>query len=535
VPGRLTRAAALAGLAAIAAAGCGGRPAAKPAEPREEAPAPRRGGDFVLALGGIETLDPARASNLNECFVVQQVFDGLVELGEDLRIQPSLARTWSLSDDRRTFQFVLADARFQNGRKVVADDVVFSFERLLDPRIGSAGADFLSIVEGAAAFQSRRAEHVAGLRATAADTVSVTLVEPYQPFLGLLAMQYAKIVPREEVERTDFGRRPVGSGAFRFESWSDDGTLILAANDSGFHGRPYLDRVVVRDIDRETEVADFRRGAIDYFAASAPEFDALSKERRYVLTKRPSLTLTLLGFNVARPPFDDVRIRRAVEHAIDRPKLASVLDGRAVPAGTILPPGMPGYDPSAAMYPFDPAKCAELLAAAGHPEGRDLPELRLFVGRLPSGEIVVDELVRELEAAHVRVKVDATEDFGDYLGRIGSSDLFILGWGADFPDPDNFFEPLFRTGARYNFGHYSNPSLDDWIADARHRPEKVERLKTYRLIERRLLEDAVIAPLFHDASLHSMQPSIADLPIGPLGIYYAPVRLAWKKTGSPSQ
>jgi oligopeptide transport system substrate-binding protein len=197
-----------------------------------------------------------------------------------------------------------------------------------------------------------------------------------------------------------------------------------------------------------------------------------------------------------------VRVRRAIQHALDRAAIAKALEGRAVPAGTILPPGMPGYDPSAAIYRYDPERAAALLEEAGFADSRDLPKLKLFVGRLPGGEALIDEL--------------------------GKEDLFILGWGADFPDPDNFFEPLFRTDARYNFVHYSNPALDREIADARHKPDKVERLKAYRHMERTILEDAVVAPLFHDASLHCLNPAVKNLVVGPLGIYYTPIKRAYK-------
>ncbi|MBI1850986.1 MAG: ABC transporter substrate-binding protein [Planctomycetes bacterium] len=517
----------LAGLAVVAllAAGCGD-PAAQPGP---AAPVPSRGGEFSIGMGGIETLDPARVNNLNESFPVQQLFDGLVQFGDDLAIQPCLARSWNLSEDRRTFTFALVEnARFHDGRVVEAEDVVHSFERLLDPKTGSPAADFLSIIEGAKSFQSGRSAHVAGLRAASPHQFEVTLTEPYQPFLGLLAIQYTKIVPRDADTTPDFGRHPIGSGAYRFESWSKEGGLTLTANDSYFQGRPYLDRIRLRDLPRDDEVRRFRDGELDYLAASPTEFDELLRERRFALTKRPLITLTYLGFNLRRPPFDDVRLRRAIEFGLDRGAIANALDGREIPAGTILPPGMPGYDPSAAIYRHDLARARELMAAAGFPDGRGLSEFRLVAGRLPGHEALLDEMTRQFAQLGIRLHVDSTDDFDDYLNQLKTADLFILGWSADFPDPDNFFEPIFRSGARCNFGHYENASLDALIDDARHKSDKLDRLKDYRYMERRLLEDAVVAPLFHDASRHCFKPSVKGLVVGPLGMCFVPMKRVYK-------
>ncbi len=500
-------------------------------KPRPASPEPVRGGDFRLSLAGVRTLDPARVSGLNEGAAVRQIFDGLVELDDELRVVPVIATTWEISEDRRTFTFRLRDdVSFHNGRRVEAADFVYSFERLLDPRSESPAAPFLTVIEGSEEFQEGTAEHVSGLVAKDPHRLAITLEEPYQPFLSVLAMHWAKVVPREEVERGEFDARPCGTGPFRFVSRDAKRTLVLAANDGYFRGRPFLDRVTILDLQWEAEYEAFRDGRIDYYAASPAEFDRLSRAGRYILVRRPSLTVALLGLNQNVPVLREEKVRHAIAQLVDRPCLESALDGRAIAATSILPPGMPGYDPSSQGHACDAESAAALLAQAGYPGGEGLPAFRLFVGGLPEQKKICDLLKSQLGRAGIKINVETTEDFERFMRGLEGSDMYIFGWGADFPDPDNFLGPLFITGAPYNFCKYSSPLVDSLVADGRYQADKVARLGLYRRAEKQVLLDAAVIPLFHESALHCLQPDVRGFAISTLGVYQASLREVWKET-----
>ncbi len=505
----------------------GAGPQAKSAPPEDASP--RRGGELRLNFTGISTLDPALTSGLNEAAVTRQIFDGLVELDEELRIVPEAALAWDTSEDRRTFRFRLRPGmRFHDGSPVEAADFLYSFERLVDPRVNSPAAAFFSVVEGVDAHRAGRAEHVSGLRAPESLVFEITLNEPYQPFLEILAMPWAKVVPRRAVEAGGFGSKPVGSGPFRFASREPGAGILLAANDSYVRGRPLLDRVVVTELEGNEVMEAFRQGRLDYLGASEARFEEASRGTRYRVTRRPSLTLTFLGFRLSIPELKDVRIRRAISAAIDRSAIVAALEGQAAVARTVLPPGMPGYDPGAATDSFDRERAISLLAEAGHPDGDGLGEFRLLVGGVPNQTMICKLLRSQLARIGISVRIEPVENYERYLEALREAELYVFGWGADFPDPENFLGPLFRTAAVYNFGAYSCAEVDRLLDSARYLSDKVARLSLYRTAERRILADAPIVPLFHDSMVHYLQPDVRGLEVSALGIYQASLRSAWK-------
>src|SRR5207244_3391705 len=291
-----------------------------------------------------ETLDPARISDVYGRSVAQQIFDGLVQFDQTLVIKPALAEFWRASRDGLTWTFELRrGVKFHHGREVTADDVVYSFTRILDPRTKSnANEQFLNI-RGAREFREGRAKTVAGLVAVDRHTVQVTLGEAHQSFVSVVAVGHAKIVPRDLVEALGdaFGAQPVGTGPFKFLRWERGKEIVLGANSEYFDGPPRLAQLVYRIFPGEQHDAmtdELQKGNLED-APVAPRADrrALAADSSRIYVKRPMLSVRFYGFNTRTKPFDDRRVRQAIVHAIDRESIIeSVFFGQYIFARGIL-------------------------------------------------------------------------------------------------------------------------------------------------------------------------------------------------------
>lgn len=502
----------------FAMTGCGGdresteSRAEAPETPKQESIEPRRGGVLRIPLVGLETLDPARSTNRSEGFALQQIYQGLVRLDDRLRAVPDLARRWRLSEDRLTYRFELDPAaRFHDDRPVTSNDVVVTLRRLLDPAIGSVVQPYLEeVLEGPTAIS-----------APTPHTCEVRLRKPDHVFIQFLAMQHAKITPAD----SDPDAEPIGSGPFRVTERNPRLLRLEAVRRPDAPG-PRLDGITIRSLDPIAEARAISAGELDYAIVAPSEVSAIEGFRA---TRIPTLELHFLGLRTDRPPFDDARVRRAVAFAIDRDGLESATAERIAAAKGVIPPGMPAHDPRYEPYSHDPAKARTLLRQAGFgPGGNEFPTVELLVGRMPERETLTARLVADLGAVGIPVRLSLVDDYGAFFGRLGKTELAILGWGADYPDPNDFFYSLFRTGAPYNFMGYSNPELDEAIENGRRGAlSKVERALTYQHAERQLLEDCPAIPLFQDAASHCVRSTVRELPINAMGIYTSRLDRTW--------
>src|SRR5438093_1404615 len=323
------------------------------------------------------TLDPARISDIYSRSVSQQIFDGLVQFDHTLAIAPALAQFWKASRDGLTWTFTLRKGvQFHHGREVTADDVVYSFTRILDPRTRSGAADLFSAIKGAREFREGRASAVAGLAALDRHTVQVVL------------------------------------------------RAVAAA------GQQYI--------------------------------------------KRPMISLRFYGFNTRIKPLDDRRVRQALNYAIDRDAILQAVHlGRYALARGILPPGTQGFNPRLGSYGYDPDRARDLLARAGYPEGRRLPPIAVW-SSVKRDEIVreLDEIRRYFAAVGVTIEVHHLTDWPAFSRQLdeGRLPMFLYGWYADVPDPDNFLFKLFHSNSPRNFFGYANPTVDHLLVPARADP-----------------------------------------------------------------
>jgi len=486
------------------------------------------------------TLDPARINDVYSRSVAQQIFDGLVRFDQTLTITPALAEFWRASRDGLSWTFTLRrGVRFHHGREVTADDVVFSFTRILDPRLRSSASESFLPIKGARDFREGRAKTVAGLIAVDPRTVQITLSEAFAPFVSFLALGHAKIVPRDLVEAQGdaFGLRPVGTGPFRFAQWERGRSIVLAANPDYFDGAPRLGRLVYRIFSGENSVAmfdEFQKGQLEDSQVPTPHYNevvAAAAAGDYVYVKRPKYNLRHYGLNTRVKPLNDRRVRLAIVSAIDRAKILSqIYDGRFIPARGILPPGTLGFNPALNAPGWDPRRARDLLAQAGYPGGRGLPPLT-FWSSVRSERVVREheQMSKDLTAVGIHADFQYQTDWPAFLKILGEgrAPAFLHAWYADAPDPDNFLGLLFHSQSPRNYMGYSNPNVDNLLGQARSEREVSRRVELYRRAEQLIMDDAVVLPVWHYSYERIFQPYVRSVEVNGLGDPYILMRKIW--------
>ncbi len=510
-----------------------GRAAGPPARSTPEA-----GGIYRRPLGNDPaTLDPARISDIYSRSVSQQIFDGLVQFDQTLMPVPALAQFWKASRDGLTWTFTLRKGvRFHNGRELTADDVVYSLTRLLDPRVKSGAADLFLNIRGTAEYRAGRARTVTGLLAVDRHTVQVTLTEALTPFVSALAVGHAKIVPKEVVEREGeaFGSHPIGTGPFRFVRWDRGREIVLEANPDHYDGPPHLARVVFRIFpgnESDAMFNEFEKGGLEDAPVPTRNYREIVGNPRFVYVKRPMMSIRFYGLNTRIKPLDDRRVRLALNYAVSQEHLIeAVYLGRNTPASGILPPGTLGFNPKLRGQAYDPQLARELLEKAGYPGGRGLPPMTIW-SSVKRDEIVRqhEEVVRAFAAIGVKADVQYLADWPSFAKRLdeGKLPMFLYGWYADVPDPDNFLAGLFHSRSPRNFFGYANPIVDALLLSARNERDMPRRIELYRRVEQMVVDEAIIIPILHHTYEGLFQPWVRSVEVNGLGDPYIPLRKVW--------
>jgi oligopeptide transport system substrate-binding protein len=497
-------------------------------------PSPRQGGVLRLALTEPSGLDPARAEDTYQGLVIAQIFEGLVDLDANLNVVPALAKSWIVDSDGLGYHFVLrASARFQNGRVVTADDVAWSFLRAARTPGGLAREHLAHIVGGAEAMAGK-APTISGVRVNGPRALTITLVEPYAPFLNTLATAQMRIAPRESVEAAggDFAHRPVGSGPFRLQEWRRGEKIVLAASDGYWKGRPYLDRVEI-DV---TPGHDDR--AFESFLAGEVDLAGFGKaDRQRVppgasVVQRLEMAVTCLGLNLATPPFDDPRVRRAAALSLDREAILEASGRVGLPTRGIVPLGMVGGPPQA----FAPARGADearkVLEDAGRPGGRGLAAAQLWAnGTSPPTRATARAIARDLESVGIPVREHAVS-WPALVGTVdaGKAPAYLMTWVADTPDRDSFLGVLFRSHGANNYLHYADPEVDRLLTAARREMDPAVRIRLYDEVEERVGAANVLIPLFSEQSTFAVRAGLQGVAVDPMGqislaaVYWEPPR-----------
>jgi oligopeptide transport system substrate-binding protein len=488
------------------------------------------------------TLDPASLTDMYGRAVVSQVFDGLVQFDADLNPLPAIAEFWEASRDGRTWTFSLCQGvKFHHGREVTAQDFVYSFTRLLDPKTPVSVANLFRFIQGASHFMEGKTQYVTGLKAIGRYTLQIVFEEPFAPALAVLGVANAAVVPREEVEKLGdrFRRAPIGTGPFKFVRWEPNQEIVLEANDQYYEGRPFLDSVVFKiapGAKLEERFAEFLKGNLEEAIIPGEKIEEVQSQPQYWKYRRfskPTLSLLYIGFNTQVPPFDDRRVRQAFNYAVNKEAIVRDLTrmGNIVAAGA-LPPGMPGHDPELQGYPYDPAQAKRLLAEAGYPNGVGFPTVQLW--SFQKTESVKADLAayqRYLADLGVRVELQFAPDWPTYHAMLaqGQLPMFRLAWYADIPDPDNVLSLLLFSGSPTNRTFYRNPRVDQLLEQARKELHEVQRVALYREVERIVHADAPWIAQRHDVFEYLYQPYVQGVEVNLLGRRTMPLKRIWLK------
>lgn len=508
----------------------------------------------------VRTLFPLAISLVSEQHIGSQIYEGLVGFNaSDLSVEPALAESWTVSEDRLVYTFRLRrgvrfhdDPVFEDGegRTVTAQDVVHCFTVLCEQGAGDAAFWlFQDKVAGADAYHAsgQRGGTVSGITAPDERTVQLTLVRPCPYFLQSLAGAGCWIWPRELREHyaADLFRHAIGTGPFRLNVARPDEVVVLERNhrywgrDAEGRALPYLDAVRVTLVpDKEKEAAQFLKGnlsmitelSLESIHALADSVDPQSGKLRFNTLSTPALAVQFYGFNASKPPFNDARVRRAFALALDRQYLVdSVLHGLAVPARHgLVPPGLAGYPYElVAGIPHDPEEARRLLAQAGFPGGKGFPRIQLQVNNYGFGyrnvaSTVQEMLGKELGVA-ITVSVVPPSAYYDRIDR-GEALFWREGWVADLPDPENFLALIYGRNAvldtalpsSLNTTRYANPQFDALFGLSLTKENEAERLRDLARAEAQAMQDVPLIPLYHGRYVMLLAPRVKGMQINPM-------------------
>ncbi len=489
---------------------------------------PRYGGTFRGYLTSEPAnLDPARGVDVNEGSVQAKLFDGLVRYDEAMHLVGNLAERWEISADGKFYTFRLRQGvRFHDGQPFTAKDVLYSFDRLLDPKTASPRTWVLEKVRGAKERLDGSAPTVAGLTCPDAYTVCIELTEPFAPFLSLLSMPAAFVLPSgaaDRIARKEFFEKPVGTGPFKAVARERDSYIRLEANPS-YHGpQPQVGAIELRIIPESLKAEmEFESGNLDILQLNPSNYERFASRPDHAgrIHDVPAMNVFYIGLNNQTAPFNDVRVRRALNLLIDRQAiLSAVFQGRGVPAAGSIPPGILGHSADLRGYGFDPAKGKQLLAEAGFGPGKPL-KFDLYQKSSQSAFEITRLLQGELKKHGVQVTLKPMEwsALKDAINR-GEAPSFYLSWFGDYPDGENFLFPLFHSknwGAGGNRAHYKNPAVDAMLTDALRIQDPDKRAQAYATINRLVVEEAPWIYLWHTPETYLLGPAVKEMVFSPL-------------------
>ena len=460
------------------------------------------------------SLDPALSTDVPTGRAVGYVFEGLTRFTPDASVEPALAERWDVSPDGSRFVFHLRrGVTFSDGSPVTSRHVIASWQRSLDPKTKGGGALPLQPVRGASAFADGKASTISGLSAPDSFTVVVQLEEPLGFFPKLLAMPAAAVAPMNPP--SGFGERPIGSGPWKLVEWRHDDYLLFARNERYWGKKPVADSLRARIISEpSTAVAEFESGNVDVLLIPAGETQQWEddRSRQNLLKSVPALQLVYAGINTTRGPLRDVRVRQAINLAIDRKLLVQrLISGRGRLAAGVIPASLGGADTTRAVYPYDVARAKQLLAEAGHPNGIDVD---LWVGSNPVYGRMAETMQAYLAQAGIRAKiVQRTSSGAREAARNGQADMILKDWYADYPDAENFLYPLLHSankGVGGNISFWQNADFDRIVTAARRETDEVKRNALYRQADSVAFVEAPMVFMYFYNELYAVQSWIED-------------------------
>jgi peptide/nickel transport system substrate-binding protein len=501
---------------------------------------------------GITSLDPSNAGNIEVIWACNNLYNGLVQMDDQLKVTPSIAKSWEISEDGKTYTFHLRDDvyfhdddLFNNGkgRKVIAQDFVYSFTRLIDEKVASPGAWIFNNVD----FREDR--NFQAFEAIDENTLNIYLTQPFPIFLGVLTMQYCSVVPKEVVEhyKRDFRNHPVGTGPFKFKMWNEGNKMVFVKNENYFekdekgNQLPYIDGVAITFVkDEEIEFLEFLQGNLDFVSGREGDMKnevftnngelAQEYEEKINMITHPYLNTEYLGILidedldiVTKSPLRKKLIRQAINYGFNRKQMIAYLrNNLGTPANAgFIPKGLPSYNENIVQgYNYNPEKAAELLYAAGFPNGEGLPEITLYT---TAQYLDLCEFIQhQLGEIGLKIKVDIlpAPTHRELVAR-SKLNFFRKSWLADYPDAENYLALFYSknfTPHGPNYTHFKNLEFDRLYEISQSETNDSIRHHYYQSMDKIIIEEAPVIPLYYDEVVRLTQKNIIDLGINPINL-----------------
>ena len=474
---------------------------------------PAQGGTLVRLFADPPTLDPHLAGDVTSSVIINEVFGGLVTLSLDYQPVLDLAESCKISDDGLVYTFVLREnAKFQDGKPVTAHDVKWSIERAADPDTVSHTAptylgdivgvkDKLCTAEEQAEGECQQATEVRGVRVIDDRTVEFTIDAPKSYFLAKLSYPTAYVLDSEQIENNDdWLEQPNGTGPFRLGTY-DIGELILLERNELYHlGPPHIESVHMilsggtAMIMYENDEIHLTGVGIDDLPRLLDPNDPLNPELH---RSAQDFDVFYVGLNVAEPPFDDPKVRQALNYAIDLQSIGeNVLDNRVQPATGVIPPGFPSHTENLRGYEYNPDLAMELLQQSTYADALasgDFPRITMTISGSFGAAVpqYLEVILEQWRTLGIEIDIQQTE-WATFLEDVNDKkyQMFTLGWIADYPDPQNFLDVLFHSESNSNHTNYSNPEVDRLLEAARTERDSDRRFEIYNQVEQMILDDA---------------------------------------------
>jgi peptide/nickel transport system substrate-binding protein len=485
---------------------------------------PVRGGTLVRATGGDPgNLDPIMTGDVAALMVTMNLFDNLVRYDPVAKtFVKQAAEDYSVSADGLTYTFKLRKGmKFHNGREVKAADVKYSLERASNPKSGGVTAKTFDVIKGHEAYAKGEASEIAGIVVKGDYELQITLKEPAPTFLHALGAAAGSIVPKEEVEKLgpDFGQKPVGSGPFKLKEWRKDDKVVLEGFKEYWNGAPYLAEVTYRIIKEDAaREAEFRAGTIDSMVLGEALYKKFSAEpdKKALMIEVPELFTRAIHFNTTKPPFDNVKVRQAINYAINRqPIIEKVLGNKAFLATGVLQTSSAGFNPNLKGYEYNPEKAKQLLKDAGLEKGF---EFEVLVTATTAKWM--EAFNQDLNAIGINGKIVQMEASTLLKNaREGNYQAVIFSTGGDV-DPVSFLGRFHSKnhGAPGNVTRYTNKQVDQLLDAASKEMDAKKRIELAQKAEEIIVAEAPWmifnynkAVVIHQPWVHGLQPVPTDI------------------------
>ena len=491
---------------------------------------PSDGGRFVRLFVDPPTLDPHLTTDATSAQIIVEVFGGLVTIDPELNVVSDLAESWDISPDGLVYTFrIRPDATFHNGKPVTAEDVRWSLERATDPLTEAPNVDqYLGDIVGVDAKLQGNALEISGVRVINEHTVEITIDEPKSFFLAKMTYPTAFVLDQENIEANpkSWFREPNGTGPFKMSEYKVGETLILSRHD-GYHlGAAKLAEVEMI-LSGGTSMLMYENDEIDIAGVGLSDLDRLLDPTHSLnselLQASPSFSVQYIGLNVDEPPLDDLNVRKALNLAIDKREIATIVLGdQVVPATGILPPGFPGFNSSVSGYEFDPEEAKRLLLASKYGDDlENMPPITITTPGSFGANVSLDmEVILAMWEKNLGIKTEFQQtEFATFLKDLhkGRFQMFDIGWIADYPDPENFLDILFYSDSSNNHTNYNNPDVDALLEQARIERDETMRFSIYNEVEQTILDDAPWIPLWYSGERYLLvKPNVHDFLQTPL-------------------